>query len=241
MRTRIWAATHTGLVRRRNEDCYGATGLPAVETDGEVVATEVLGEPCLAVVADGLGGHPCGNVASRLAVDHLLAAQPAQPDELVAAVHLANEAIYEAMSCNTPVVCFRQFNQYVRGDAPAFPVGGGLYAPEFDAESLADTLHEAIGNHGDFHPRRCFLEQSGRKNVFNLCLDSFPYYELALPGYQRGRHVQNLWLDLAIQDNYQLSLLDFIFDRNHLVSRVQGLNNIAKMFDFYFRRFGLQT
>src|SRR5438477_2299076 len=96
-RIRISATTHVGSVRRRNEDYYGASGLRSSLRDGEVV-TVVADATCLAVVADGLGGHPCGELASRLAVEQLLAANPTNPDALVAAFHEANEAIYGAMS-----------------------------------------------------------------------------------------------------------------------------------------------
>lgn len=150
-----------------------------------------------------------------------------------------NRSLYEAMSCNTPVVCFRAFNQFIRGTCPAFPDGAGLYAPEFDAESLADIFQQVFKNHGDFRPRRRFLETSGRKNSFDRCLDSFPYYETALPDFVRGQHVRNLWLDLAIQDNYQLSLLDFVYATNTLISHVRGLKAIDQMLRFYFSRFGL--
>jgi glycosyltransferase involved in cell wall biosynthesis len=170
-----------------------------------------------------------------------------------------NRALYEAMSCNTPVVCFRQFNQYARGDeavsgqrsavshasgpertrAPAFPEGAGLYAPEFDAESLADTFHEVLQNETSFHPRRRFLEVSGRKNFFNQCVDAFPYYRTELPDHRAGQHVQNLWLDLAVQANYQLSLLDFLYDRNPRLSRLHGVQTIDEILAFYFSRFGL--
>jgi len=95
---RISAATHTGLVRRGNEDSYSATSLIASRRDGEVVSAVISNESCLAVIADGLGGHPCGEVASQLAVDHLLEAKPSDVPSLVAAVHAANGAIVAAMS-----------------------------------------------------------------------------------------------------------------------------------------------
>ena len=94
---RIVAATHTGNVRSKNEDRYGATGLTASSTDGEIVTTEVIALPCLAVVADGLGGHPSGDLASAIAVERLLAEEPEEPSHLVSAIHRANSAVVDAM------------------------------------------------------------------------------------------------------------------------------------------------
>jgi len=95
---RIFAATHTGSVRRGNEDAYGATSLIASRVDGDVVSAVVSNEACLIVIADGLGGHPCGEVASQLAVDRLLEAKPMDALSLVDAVHASNESIVAAMS-----------------------------------------------------------------------------------------------------------------------------------------------
>lgn len=95
---RIVAATHTGSVRTRNEDCYGATSLAASRTDGEVVSVEVSKLPCCAVVADGLGGHPAGDIASAVAVESVLAEESKTASDLVAAVHRANQAVVDAMA-----------------------------------------------------------------------------------------------------------------------------------------------
>lgn len=98
MNTRIWGASHVGLVRQRNEDAFGATGLEVDVRDGEVVFAEALAHHVLAVVADGLGGHPSGDVASRIAVQAVLDAKPDDARSLVEAVHYANEEVVAAMS-----------------------------------------------------------------------------------------------------------------------------------------------
>ncbi len=52
------AATHTGLVRANNEDHYAI-----LDHDGSY--------PCALILADGMGGHRRGELASQIAVDYV--------------------------------------------------------------------------------------------------------------------------------------------------------------------------
>ena len=85
MKLRAGAATDVGLLRQRNEDTFVA-------------------EYPLFAVADGLGGHLGGEVASQVAVETLIDVTKAEgpddgiPDRLRTAIHRANEAVGERAS-----------------------------------------------------------------------------------------------------------------------------------------------
>jgi PPM family protein phosphatase len=79
MKFRVGAATDVGKVRTRNEDSY-------------------LVDAPLYVVADGMGGHRGGDVASQLTVETLRDARPewgAPGGELMEAVRSANRVVYD--------------------------------------------------------------------------------------------------------------------------------------------------
>lgn len=151
-----------------------------------------------------------------------------------------NRFISEAMSCNTPVIVFKDFNKYVRGDFPVFFGNSGEYVPEFSPESLADTIHKVIMNQQAYEPRKNYLMHYGRKNFVNKMIDAMPYYRENVPDYIEGKIHDNLWVDLACYDNYQVSFHDFLYGKLPSMSHVIGIKDIETLFKRYYKKFGIE-
>ena len=93
----IHAASDVGKVRRRQED---AIALPAVEVHRFEQISFKLQQHCWAVVADGIGGHAAGDVASELAVAMFAATVAAMtgPEEVRSCLRLIDEQLHEVAS-----------------------------------------------------------------------------------------------------------------------------------------------
>lgn len=100
-RIEVVAVTHRGRVRARNEDTLAVAGFLSGMSEGEPVRFAVAtGRPVTCLVADGLGGHPEGSRASRLAAGVVADASPGfhDSDAIVRAIHDANVAIHAEMA-----------------------------------------------------------------------------------------------------------------------------------------------
>jgi serine/threonine protein phosphatase PrpC len=97
---RATAFTHQGAVRAGNEDCIAISDWVMSEPmAAPLVLERATGAPLIAVVADGMGGHAAGEVASRIAAERLAALASRVGDEagLANLLRDVNAELFEAM------------------------------------------------------------------------------------------------------------------------------------------------
>lgn len=156
----LWAAaTHRGMVRQNNED----TVFP--ERSGESTG------PAILIVADGMGGHVAGEVASRLAVN-AAASTEVDPADRVAAGNraireeVAREPSLEGMGTTMTLVSLEP-NGRARfghvGDSRAYLLRKGELSRITEDHTVAGEL-AALGQISteevDSHPQRHMLTRT---------------------------------------------------------------------------------
>jgi len=98
-RLEVAALTHVGRRRYVNEDCVAIDAWQRQESAVRVYAFDLdLAAAHVLLVADGMGGHPAGDVASRTAaalLTPLLLRAAGAPDAIVAALRGTNQALFD--------------------------------------------------------------------------------------------------------------------------------------------------
>jgi serine/threonine protein phosphatase PrpC len=144
-----------GLTRTNNEDAY-------------------LAAPPLFAVADGMGGHQAGEVASAEAIETVATQAGRDRDSLVAAVHAANDAVYARASANpalagmgttiTAMVAGADSVQIVHvGDSRAYLLREGRLRRLTQDHTVVDRLAregKIAPDEVDRHPQRSVLERA---------------------------------------------------------------------------------
>ncbi|MEO7803668.1 MAG: Stp1/IreP family PP2C-type Ser/Thr phosphatase [Actinomycetota bacterium] len=152
---RFGAATDTGRVRKINED-------------------SMLHSPPLFVIADGMGGHSAGDVASKIAVDTLAEQVDDATDSLSKAVRTANRVIFEQSKIKpgqsgmgttlTAMMAGPTSAQIVHvGDSRAYLLRAGTMTRLTQDHTVVARLvaqGKISPDEADHHPRRSWLERA---------------------------------------------------------------------------------
>jgi protein phosphatase len=95
----IAAFTHRGRVRSVNEDAIAAHIRILTGDMSEPLVMSAPNDSCVLMIADGMGGHAQGAMASRAVLDHLVAAidRLADPATCAEVVEEANQRLFELM------------------------------------------------------------------------------------------------------------------------------------------------
>ena len=101
----VTVVSHDGLVRGHNEDStvVGPWTTCATSTPAPQTFILPLRSPVVVGVADGLGGHPSGDVASSVVVQTLASVGPTLGDEksVRQAIELCNERVFDAAAADS--------------------------------------------------------------------------------------------------------------------------------------------
>jgi PPM family protein phosphatase len=105
----IWhtaAFTHRGRIRAANEDSVALDGQLLVGDIAAPIAMTIAKESCGLMIADGMGGHTHGAVASRAVLDHLIAdtERLASPATCADAIRAANDHLHELMQSDPTAI-----------------------------------------------------------------------------------------------------------------------------------------
>ncbi len=180
----VRAFTDVGLLRKRNEDAVLVAGWRCQTQGGSLVTMDFApAPPFVCAVADGMGGHAGGDLASRVALSAIAHVSPGwrSPEDVAATIELANEQVRGAGAGNdlgglgTTVagLCFLadQLIAFNVGDSRIYSVSGGFV----EQISIDDSVFDATGRPTNVITQS--LGQSGpvRPHLLKLPLQAATY------------------------------------------------------------------
>ena len=181
-RVEVAAVTDVGLQRTRNED---SVGIGAWITNSQTASIGNLvfddEEVVLLTIADGLGGHPCGDRASRLVTSALAdrRSQMTGTAEIVAVIEEVNSSLYSemvlspawsSMGCTLVglVVSASDVTVFNVGDSPLYEYVSGYLICRTIADAEAGEASINIWSEPLDGPRRFLLCSDGLTNFVPL-------------------------------------------------------------------------
>lgn len=152
----VWTATHVGRVRSANEDLY-LVGNRIGRDPIECWSGTLAGGHGWAVIADGMGGHEGGKIASRVVVEAIAGSIDRARDEadITSIITNANRRLFEEMfsgegrpGMGTTIVGVLYFDRealvFNVGDSRAYELRRGRMLQL----SQDDTLNASLGRRG---------------------------------------------------------------------------------------------
>lgn len=148
-----------------------------------------------------------------------------------------NRFVHESMAGNVPIVVFKDYNKFIRGKTPVFYSKCGEYVPNFTPEALADTIHKVLMNQHKYEPRKVYLEHNGRINFIKKVVQYMPYYQEKIPNLEGYDLVHNKYFNKLMKFNYGITLEEFIYDKEPMLSGGVGVKNVLECCKGYLEQF----
>lgn len=229
-RLRVTALTHRGAVRPDNQDALviGAVTACGVTMPDPITCELALSSPVLVAVADGMGGHAAGAVASTHAASTLASATP-QDSADVATTLRRIDADLQAMTdpaaaglgtTVAAVLLSKEDGVHLGvGDSRVYLANGGYLAQiSTDHRGPGGGLTQCLGGRTDGSPLRITTEPLNTTGRLLLCSDGLsdlvPLEEmetLLASTADPTRIVKSLWaaaMNASGRDNITIILVD---------------------------------
>jgi protein phosphatase len=150
----VRAFTDVGLLRKRNEDAVLVAGWQCQTHDGSLVTMDFApAPPFVCAVADGMGGHAGGDLASRVALNVIAQLSPGwrSAENVSSALEVANEQVrgvgagsdLGGLGTTVAGLCFLadELIAFNVGDSRIYSITGGVV----EQISIDDSVFDAAG------------------------------------------------------------------------------------------------
>jgi PPM family protein phosphatase len=180
----VRAFTDVGFRRKRNEDAVLVAGWLAQTHDGSLVTMEFApNPPFVCAVADGMGGHAGGDVASRVALSVIAQMSPGwrSAEDVSSALEVVNGQVRDAgagadlggLGTTVAGLCFLgdMLLAFNVGDSRIYSISGGVV----EQISVDDSVFDAAGRPTNVITQSLGQQGPVRPHVLTLALQAGTY------------------------------------------------------------------